>query len=119
VGSLGQAAALAALRDPLHHCAARDHTLRVRAELVHLLEQASYTVIPSQANFVLVEVPDEEQFVARLLDHGVSVRPGSALGVPGTVRISVPSEPGLELLKYVLSSRRTEPTSTAAASGLA
>jgi histidinol-phosphate aminotransferase len=119
VGSLGQAAALATLRDPVHQRAVRDHTLRVRAELARFLEEARYTVIPSQANFVLVEVPDEKAFVARLLDHGVSVRPGSALGVPGTVRISVPSGRGLELLKHALSSTRSETTPPAAASALA
>lgn len=119
VGVLGQAAALAALRDPVHHRAVRDHTLRVRAEMVRFLEQSGYVVIPSQANFVLMEVPDEEEFVARLLDHGVSVRPGSVLGVPGTVRISVPSGRGLELLKRVLGSTRPEKTPMAATSGLA
>jgi histidinol-phosphate aminotransferase len=119
VGSLGQAAALAALRDPGHKRAVRDHTLRLRTELVGVLKQAGYTAVASQANFVLVEAPEEEELVARLFDHGVSVRPGTALGVPGTVRISVPSERGLELLKHALDLEETKTMSTAAASGLA
>ncbi len=118
VGSLAQAGALAALRDPRHQRAVRDHTLRIRSDLVRFLEQSGYTVIPSQANFVLVETPDEKELVARLFDHGVSVRPGTALGVPGTVRISVPSEGGLDLLKHALNPIKAETNPTAVASGL-
>jgi histidinol-phosphate aminotransferase len=40
--------------------------------------------------------------VARLWEHGISVRPGATLGVPGTVRVTVPSEAGFELLANAL-----------------
>ena len=101
-----QAAALAALRDPAHREAVREHTLEHRSALVRLLQEAGYVVVPSQANFVLVEAPEERDLVDRLTAHGVSVRPGSSLGAPGTVRISVPSARGLELLRDALAEPR-------------
>jgi histidinol-phosphate aminotransferase len=102
VGVLGQAAALAALKDPGHRQAVRQHTLKQRDLLTKLVTRAGYQVIPSHANFVLVQAPDEEQLIAKLATYGVSVRPGSALGVPGTVRMSVPTAKGLELLERAL-----------------
>lgn len=102
VGTLAQAAALNALEDTGHRDAVREHTLRVRAELTSLLAAHRLHAVESHANFVLVPVPDEAGFVADLRAHGVSVRPGSALGAPGTVRISVPTEAGLALLAGAL-----------------
>lgn len=102
VGSLAQAGALAALADPGHKDVVRDHTRRLRVDVERLLANDGYVVIPSQANFVLVQAPDEQRLVELLLEHGVSVRPGTALGMPGTVRISVPSAGGLRLLEEAL-----------------
>jgi len=103
VGSVAQAGAMAALRDRAHRERIRDHTLRHRSELTRLLQRAGYTVVPSQANFVLV-VTDEETLTSRLADHGITARPGSSLGIAGTVRISVPSELGLAQLAVALAS---------------
>lgn len=105
VGSLAQAGALAALHDPVHRQAVVDHTRSVRGRLVEVLEDAGFEVVPSQANFVLVVTPDEQGLVDRLAEHGLSVRPGSGLGLPGTVRISVPSAPGLRLLEQALTTQ--------------
>lgn len=102
VGSLAQAAALNALADTAHRQSVREHTLRLRAELVALLAGHGLHAIDSEANFVLVPVPAEDALVAGLRAHGVSVRPGSSLGAPGTVRISVPTHAGLGLLQTAL-----------------
>jgi histidinol-phosphate aminotransferase len=102
VGTLAQAAATAALADPEHSARVREHAIRSRATLIGLFEQAGYDVVPSQANFVLVIAPDEGALVSKLQDRGVSVRPGTALGLPGTVRVSVPSDQGLSLLRSAL-----------------
>jgi hypothetical protein len=61
-------------------------------------EHAGYPVISSQANFILVQAPDEHALVSRLAEHAIAVRPGTALGIPGTVRVSVPSQRGLRLV---------------------
>ena len=102
VGSLPQAAALAALRDPEHRRRVREHTRQHRSALTAVMTRAGYQVVPSQANFVLVQAPDEADLIARLAAHGVSVRPGTALGVPGTVRMSVPTAQGLDLVARAL-----------------
>ena len=93
---------LAALGDPGHAAQVRARTLRARAELTRLFEHAGYPVIPSQANFILVQAPDEHALVSRLAEHAIAVRPGTALGIPGTVRVSVPSQRGLRLLHGAL-----------------
>jgi histidinol-phosphate aminotransferase len=103
VGTLAQAAALAALRDRAYYLRVRDHVLRTREIMVRVLGEAGLEVIPSQANFVLVRTPDEAGLVGHLADHGLTVRPGSGLGIPGTVRMSVPSQAGLDLLRRALS----------------
>ena len=102
VGSVAQAGALAAARDTAHARRVRDYCTTGRAEMTALFERAGCRVVPSQANFVLVETLDEEVLVARLKDFGISVRPGSSLGVPGTVRVSVPSETGHRMLAEAL-----------------
>ena len=54
---------------------------------------------PSDANFVLVEVPEgAAEARARLARHGVVVRDCTSFGLPGHVRLSVPDEAGLERL---------------------
>lgn len=102
VGSLAQVGAVAALRDRAHWAEVRDHTVRCRGEVQRLFEQAGYLAVPSQANFVLVEAPDEQALVTRLAQAGIAVRPGTALGIAGTVRVSVPSDAGLQLLERAL-----------------
>lgn len=102
VSTLAQVAALAAVRHPEHRDRVRAYTRQARAELVDLLSSAGYSVVPSQANFVLVEAPAEDELVSALAARGVAVRPGSALGVPGTVRISTPNPAGMQLFRESL-----------------
>jgi histidinol-phosphate aminotransferase len=49
-----------------------------------------------------VQAPDEHALVSRLAEHAIAVRPGTALGIPGTVRVRVPSQRGLRLLPSAL-----------------
>ena len=103
VGALAQAAAVAALRDTEHAARVREHAIASRKAMTALFEEAGYRPIASQANFVLVQAPDEEALLTRLDACGVTVRPGRTLGIPGAVRVSVPSEAGLRLLERALS----------------
>jgi histidinol-phosphate/aromatic aminotransferase/cobyric acid decarboxylase-like protein len=69
---------------------------------VALFEDAGYETVPSQANFILVRTPDAGGLADALASRGVSVRPGRALGVADAVRVSIPSRPGLALLKQAM-----------------
>lgn len=102
VNSLAQAAAVAALGDLEHRARARAETLAARDATAALFEAAGYRTVPSQANFVLVLTPHADELAETLAQLGVSVRPGRALGVPGAVRVSVPSVSGLVLLERAL-----------------
>lgn len=99
VNALAQAAAAAAVGDGARVEAVRAHTSSARARVRDLFGAHGYETVPSQANFVLVLCPgDERALVDALSAGGVRVRPGSALGAPGTVRVTVPSDDGLRLL---------------------
>jgi histidinol-phosphate aminotransferase len=105
VNALGQAAALAAVADHTQQQRVRDHVLATRPLVEQVFQSAGYQTVPSETNFILVIAPDEEGLVNRLWDRGISVRPGSSLGLPGSVRVTIPSERGLTLLTHALSSQ--------------
>lgn len=116
VNALAQAAALAALGDQEHWQRVREYTRDGRRRIAEIFHAAGYETVPSAANFVLVLVPDERGLVAALAAHGVSVRPGSSLGVPGSVRVSVPSPDGLARLEQAVSAIADGTASVAKAS---
>jgi histidinol-phosphate aminotransferase len=101
--ALAQAAAVAAIGDRAHWQRVREYTRGGRGRIVEIFRAAGFETVPSAANFVLVLAPDEPALVASLAAHGVSVRPGSSLGVPGSVRVSVPSPDGLVRLERAVS----------------
>jgi histidinol-phosphate aminotransferase len=109
VGTLAQAAALAGLEDPAHTHWVREQVRSGREQLRTLFEAAGYEVVPSQANFVLVLARDADALAAHLVRNGGSVRLGTALDVPGAVRVSVPSARGFELLQDALGQANTQP----------
>lgn len=89
VNRLGQVAALAALEDTEHWERARRFVLEERRFLSEGLAKRGYAFPPSQANFVLVRVPDAAALREKLLRAGILVRDGAAVGFPGHLRISV------------------------------
>jgi len=102
VNAVAQAAAIAALADHEHRLYVRTATLEGRKRLTQMFERSGYDVVPSQANFILVLVEDEVGLGSQLLRGGVSVRPGSTLGIPGAIRVTVPSDDGFRLLEQAL-----------------
>ena len=72
---------------------------RLRRDLVRVLEGAGYDPAPSDANWVLIHAPEMR---SRLAAAGIAVRDCSSFGRPGTVRIAVPDEPGLDRLEAAL-----------------
>jgi histidinol-phosphate aminotransferase len=89
VNRLGQVAALAALQDPQHAERSRALVLEERRFLMKGLAERGLTCSPSQANFLLVRVPDAGRARERLLRAGILVRDGAAVGFPGHLRISI------------------------------
>lgn len=89
VNSLAQAAAAASLDQPSALDEVRDSMRALRERMAQAFRRAGYEVIPSQANFVLVKTPDETALLERLAGIDISARPGSVLGMPGHVRVSV------------------------------
>ncbi|MFZ0168784.1 MAG: histidinol-phosphate transaminase [Candidatus Dormiibacterota bacterium] len=102
VSSIAQAAGLAVLADGDYRRMVRDYTLGARDRLARLLRSHGLQSVPSQANFLLVITPDEIGLVRQLETEGINVRPGTTLGLRGTVRISTPSEEGFRMLERAL-----------------
>jgi histidinol-phosphate aminotransferase len=93
--ALAQAAGIAALSD--HEFLHRSLELNARGLrcLSSTLQEMGLTVVPSEANFVMAVLPDEQE-AARvfedLLSQGVIVRPLKAFGLPMCLRISTGSD---------------------------
>jgi len=102
VNILAQAAAVAALSDSEQRHRSRQHVLAQRPVVERLFSEAGYRCIPSQANFICVLTDLEDELVGRLWAQGISVRPGKTLGMPGSVRVTIPSLHGVELLRHAL-----------------
>jgi histidinol-phosphate aminotransferase len=102
VNRLGQVAALAALEDEAHRAWTRTLVIAERAFLARELARRGYAFPPSQANFLLVQVPDAGAARERLLRAGVLVRDGALVGFPGHLRISVGARAANERLLAAL-----------------
>lgn len=94
-GSVSQAAGIAALEDQefLHR------TLEVNARSLRLLnsglKELGFPVVPSRANFVMAPLGDPnevQRLTLELLKAGVIVRPLTAFGLPGCLRVSTGTE---------------------------
>lgn len=96
-----QAAGVAALNDTEHATAVWRQTATLRTEITGAFAAAGFTVVPSQANFILV-LGDEDELLARLATGNIAVRPGRTLGIPGSVRVTVPNRAGLLMLRAAL-----------------
>jgi histidinol-phosphate aminotransferase len=88
--ALAQAAALASLNDPGHAAAARRRNAVERPFLADELARRGFGVIPSIANFLLVDCPcTAADLAARLLRLGVMVLPLGGYGLPESLRVTV------------------------------
>lgn len=90
VGTLAQVAATAALDDTEFVTRCRQHNRAEMDKLVPQLQQRGLAVVPSQANFVLVDfhAPAPDIFQA-LLQQGVIVRPMHGQGLRTWQRVTV------------------------------
>jgi histidinol-phosphate aminotransferase len=92
VNNVALAAAEAALGDAVHLAKAKAWNASERAWLADALSSRGYRVLPSQTNFVLVDLGrDAAPFEKHLFERGVIVRPMGGYGLGESVRISVGS----------------------------
>jgi histidinol-phosphate aminotransferase len=89
INRLGQAAALAAVGDAEHRERTRRLVLEERAFMSRELAKRGLTFPASQANFLLVKIPNAGAVRERLLRAGLVVRDGAAVGFPDHLRISL------------------------------
>lgn len=83
----------------------RDQVHCAREALVAPLESTGMKALPSDANFVLIELGIDDQAVFdALAEQGLIVRPGSELGLPGYVRVTT----GAEDLMHTVGTRIAE-----------
>ncbi|MEW6202043.1 MAG: histidinol-phosphate transaminase [bacterium] len=93
VNQAAQEAAAAALDDDEHVQNSTEFNRRGRELLYRELHRAGFDFVPTQANFVLMNVgADSEKVFRALLHEGVIVRPGRFLGYPQHIRVTIGSE---------------------------
>ncbi len=90
VNSLAQVAAIAALDDQQH----LEHSIEVNAQGREQLERAfgemNLEYVPSQANFVFLNIGvDSAKVFAELLKQGVIIRTGTPFGMSNWIRVTV------------------------------
>jgi histidinol-phosphate aminotransferase len=89
VNAAAQVAGLAALSDKDHLRETLPKIAEAKAYLLEELTRLGLRVVPSAANFLLVEVGDGRDLRRRLLSHGLMVRDCSSFSLPEYVRIAV------------------------------
>lgn len=90
VNAAAQAAALAALEDEEHLKKSQRVVREGKAELTKGLEAMGLTVVPTQANFLVVRFDREASAVtAALMERGVLVRDMRGYDMPDTIRLTI------------------------------
>jgi histidinol-phosphate aminotransferase len=88
---------------------------RARETLAELLRGQGLDPVPSEANFLLVDVQADDLAVAQaLLRAGLLVRPGRDFGMPGYLRITIGPLPLMERLAEELARARNDLEATEA-----
>jgi histidinol-phosphate aminotransferase len=81
----------------------RRQVVEARELLASRLAELGARVVPSQANFVLAEVPvDDAALADRLAARGFLIRAGSEFGLPGYIRVTAAPIPVVERFAAVL-----------------
>lgn len=89
VSGPAQAAAVAALSDSEHYEKTRRLIREEKPFLYGELKRLGVRFVPTESNFFVVETADDWEAFQALLRLGVIVRPGSHLGMPGWLRITI------------------------------
>lgn len=89
VSAVAQAAGVAALGDRRHVIAGREAADEAKAYLIERLTARGLPVVPSAANFLMVEVGDATAVRGALLRRGIAVRDCTSFGLPRHLRIGM------------------------------
>ena len=98
VNALAQVAGVVALDDEGYLPKARHAVNASKEFLIRELNKAGFCVLPSAANFLLVEVGDGAKWRERLMSRGVFVRDCASFGLPDCIRIGIRSMPDCQRL---------------------
>ena len=98
VNGLAQAAALVALADSNYLPRARQAVAEAKDYLSGRLTDMGFSVSPSAANFLLVQVGDGAAWRNKLMQRGLFVRDCASFGLPEYIRIGVRSLPDCQRL---------------------
>jgi histidinol-phosphate aminotransferase len=109
VGSLGSAAAIAALDNDVPWVeGVVAETLAVRSRFVECVESLGYKPLPSDANFVLVPMENVTDVASRMLEAGIGIRSFRNLpGIGDALRITMAPWPMMEQVLAVLEAQAT------------
>lgn len=88
VNALSQVAGVAALDDVEHVARSRAHAETCRTFFLRELAALGLQPVPSETNFVAVEVGNDAAVTSMLQEHGFTVTPLTGWGLPGCIRIS-------------------------------
>ena len=90
ISTVAEAGALAALEDQSHIRTAVENTLTQSVWLVEQLRQLGLRAVPTSANFIYFETPeDAATLAARLQSEGVIVRPLNLWGISNAIRVTI------------------------------
>ena len=98
VNGLAQAAGLAALADAGYLERSRAEVERAKDLLARRLGEQGFTVYPSSANYLLVDVGDGAQWRERLMRRGLFVRDCASFGLASCIRIGIRPLPDCQRL---------------------
>jgi histidinol-phosphate aminotransferase len=102
ITGLSALAAIASVRDTAEITRRRELNALHRARLQTGLTELGRPWLPSQANFLAVDVGDADAVSARLLAQGLATRSLSALGAPELLRVTVGDERQIDRLLELL-----------------
>ncbi len=91
LNAIGAQAATASLEDHEYFAWVLQETRNARSHLVEMLTSRGISHFSSQANFVTMKSPEEDErmMANRLLQQGFVVRPTTSFGLPGYLRVTV------------------------------
>jgi histidinol-phosphate aminotransferase len=114
VSAVSQAAALAALGDQSYMVETCTRTAALRETMTQRLRENGFTILPSFANFVLIDlgnVDTARRVDAALRENGIFLRPQGGAGLPQALRMTIAGPEALDAAeRHLLAWKRKEMT---------